>query len=99
MPILCHLSQLRGCGTDGGPNRGRPSPLDNSGRIKKREGEGTFHFHYQAEFEGLTALCVTPARVFHIWEPSTIAVADKGLATSRLLHDDFDPGSCQSTLI
>lgn len=56
--------------------------LDNSGRIKEREGEGTFHFHYQAEFEGLLrAAGVSRPRVYSTFgNQALIAVADKGLA-------------------
>ncbi len=56
--------------------------LDNSGRIKEREGEGTFHFHYQAEFEGLLrAAGVSRPRVYSTFgNQALIAVADKGRA-------------------
>lgn len=56
--------------------------LDNSGRIKEREGEGTFQFHYQAEFEGLLrAAGVSRPRVYSTFgNQALIAVADKGLA-------------------
>ncbi len=55
--------------------------LDNSGRIKEREGEGTFHFHYQAEFEGLLrAAGVARPRVYSTFgNQALIAVADKRL--------------------
>ncbi|MBS0171881.1 MAG: alpha/beta fold hydrolase [Nitrospira sp.] len=55
--------------------------LDNSGRIKEREGEGTFHFHYQAEFEGLLrAAGVSRPRVYSTFgNQALIAVADKRL--------------------
>jgi SAM-dependent methyltransferase len=56
--------------------------LDNSGRIKEREGEGIFHFQYQAELEGLLrAAGVTHPRVYSTFgNQALIAVADKGLA-------------------
>lgn len=56
--------------------------LDNSGRIKEREGEGIFHFHYQAELESLLrAAGVTHPRVYATFgNQALIAVADKGLA-------------------
>jgi acyl transferase len=56
--------------------------LDNSGRIKAREGEGIFHFHYQAELESLLrAAGVSQPRVYSTFgNQALIAVADKGLA-------------------
>ncbi|MBX3344450.1 MAG: alpha/beta fold hydrolase [Nitrospira sp.] len=56
--------------------------LDNSGRIKEREGEGTFQFHYQAEFEGLLrAAGVSRPHVYSTFgNQALIAVADKGRA-------------------
>ncbi len=56
--------------------------LDNSGRIKAREGEGIFHFHYQAELESLLrAAGVSHPRVYPTFgNQALIAVADKGLA-------------------
>jgi SAM-dependent methyltransferase/alpha-beta hydrolase superfamily lysophospholipase len=56
--------------------------LDNSGRIKEREGEGIFHFQYQAELESLLrAAGVTHPRVYSTFgNQALIAVADKGLA-------------------
>ncbi|HQR15094.1 MAG TPA: alpha/beta fold hydrolase [Nitrospira sp.] len=56
--------------------------LDNSGRIKEREGEGTFHFHYQTELESLLrAAGVSRPRVYSTFgNQALIAVAEKGLA-------------------
>ena len=56
--------------------------LDNSGRIKEREGEGTFHFHYQAELESLLrAAGVSRPRVYSTFgNQALIAVAEKGMA-------------------
>ncbi|ULA59456.1 MAG: hypothetical protein LZF60_130060 [Nitrospira sp.] len=56
--------------------------LDNSGRIKEREGEGTFHFHYQAELERLLrAAGVSRPRVYSTFgNQALIAVAEKGMA-------------------
>ncbi len=56
--------------------------LDNSGRIKEREGEGIFHFQYQAELESLLrAAGVAHPRVYSTFgNQALIAVADKGLA-------------------
>ncbi len=61
--------------------------LDNSGRIKAREGEGIFHFHYQAELESLLRRVagVSQPRVYPIFgNQALIAVADKGLANLTL---------------
>ena len=56
--------------------------LDNSGRIKEREGEGTFHFHYQTELESLLrAAGVSRPRVYSTFgNQALIAVAEKGMA-------------------
>ena len=56
--------------------------LDNSGRIKEREGEGTFHFLYQAELESLLrAAGGSRPRVYSTFgNQALIAVSDKGLA-------------------
>ena len=56
--------------------------LDNSGRIKEREGEGIFHFLYQAELESLLrAAGGSHPRVYSTFgNQALIAVADKGLA-------------------
>jgi SAM-dependent methyltransferase/alpha-beta hydrolase superfamily lysophospholipase len=56
--------------------------LDNSGRIKAREGEGVFHFLHQAELEGLLrAAGVSRPRVYSTFgNQALIAVADKGVA-------------------
>lgn len=56
--------------------------LDNSGRIKEREGEGVFHFLHQAELEGLLrAAGVSHPRVYSTFgNQALIAVADKGVA-------------------
>lgn len=56
--------------------------LDNSGRIKEREGEGTFHFHYQGELESLLrAAGVARPRVYSTFgNQALIAVAEKGIA-------------------
>lgn len=56
--------------------------LDNSGRIKEREGEGMFHFHYQAELESLLRAAGVPhPRVYSTFgNQALIAVAGKGLA-------------------
>ncbi|MFO0702121.1 MAG: hypothetical protein U0236_23150, partial [Nitrospira sp.] len=56
--------------------------LDNSGRIKEREGEGTFHFHYQTELESLLrAAGVSRPRIYSTFgNQALVAVAEKGLA-------------------
>ena len=56
--------------------------LDNSGRIKEREGEGTFHFHYQTELESLLrAAGVSRPRIYSTFgNQALIAVAEKGMA-------------------
>lgn len=56
--------------------------LDNSGKIKAREGEGVFHFFHQAELEGLLrAAGVAHPRVYSTFgNQALIAVADKELA-------------------
>lgn len=56
--------------------------LDNSGRIKEREGAGTFHFHYQTELESLLrAAGVSHPRIYSTFgNQALIAVAEKGMA-------------------
>lgn len=56
--------------------------LDNSGKIKAREGEGVFHFFHQAELESLLrAAGVAHPRVYSTFgNQALIAVAEKGLA-------------------
>ncbi|MCC2642529.1 MAG: hypothetical protein K0S45_2942 [Nitrospira sp.] len=56
--------------------------LDNSGKIKAREGEGVFHFFHQTELENLLqAAGVTDSRVYSTFgNQALIAVAEKGMA-------------------
>lgn len=56
--------------------------LDNSGKIKAREGEGVFHFFHQAELERLLrAAGVAHPRVYSTFgNQALIAVAEKSLA-------------------
>ncbi|WHZ22996.1 MAG: hypothetical protein OJF47_002108 [Nitrospira sp.] len=56
--------------------------LDNSGKIKAREGEGVFHFFHQAELDSLLrAAGVAHPRVYSTFgNQAVIAVAEKGLA-------------------
>jgi len=56
--------------------------LDNSGKIKAREGEGVFHFFHQAELEALLrAAGVAHPRVYSTFgNQALIAVAEKELA-------------------
>lgn len=56
--------------------------LDNSGKIKAREGEGVFHFFHQAELESLLRAAGVPhPRVYSTFgNQALIAVAEKGMA-------------------
>ena len=56
--------------------------LDNSGKIKAREGEGVFHFFHQPELESLLrAAGVAHPRVYSTFgNQALIAVAEKGMA-------------------
>lgn len=56
--------------------------LDNSGKIKAREGDGVFHFFHQAELDALLrAAGVAHPRVYSTFgDQALIAVAEKGLS-------------------
>lgn len=60
--------------------------LDNSGKIKAREGEGVFHFLHQAELEGLLrAAGLAHPRVYSTFgNQALLAVAEKDLASMPL---------------